>query len=218
MTQKSEIWEFYQRVERYLKHMFASKKFKVISYVGDPNKSNKGYGKYARDLEVQLMKQYGMCNKIGRQSTRIDPTTGKATQPDSCYAWYDPSVVSVSATVNGKIHGKMDHRMIRMKYVIRGVKAEMRKFEEFDREVRDKMKTEQMVGDKIDQNLKQWYDKFSQYVFRRGVDGRYNPKSWKEWDVHDRELAINMSKPSNEVVDLAVDELRVIIDLSLIHI
>ena len=196
MKDALEIESFYERVERYIKHMKDSKRFKCITYIGDSNKSSSP--KAAR-LEKSVMLKYGLLNLIGSQATRVDPKTSRETQPDSCYCWHDPSVVSVTATVNGRIHEKMDHRMIRMKYVLKGTEPKKRVFEEFERKIRNKKISDAEVKAKLNNELANWFMKYQPYVFRKVITG--GRVSWTEWpDVANIQI-------SPEVVDVAVEEL-----------
>ena len=102
MDDPEEISKFYEIVGRYLKHMRQSGRFDCITYIGDPNKHSSAV---ARLTEEALLGEYQLVNLIGEMPTRID--NGRETQPDSCYSWFDPSKVSVSAAVEGKIHSKM---------------------------------------------------------------------------------------------------------------
>ena len=198
MKDKDEIDEFYDRVERYLDHMTRSKKFNCLTYLGDPNKN--AHPKAAR-REKQVMAKFNMRNLIGDQKTRVRANC--ETQPDSCYAWFDPSKVVITASVNGKIHQLMDHRLIRIHYLLNGVKPKMREFYEFEREVRDKSLSDDEVNKNLEERLETWMAKYAPLVFKI-MEG---PKDqWVGYDEHDNIVV------SDIIVDEAVDELYDIIE------
>ena len=193
MKCKHEISQFYDRVERYLQHMKNSGLFQCLTYVGDPNKHSSSL---AAKLERKLMANFGLRNMIGSQNTR---SRGECeTQPDSCYAWFDPACVIVSATVNGKIHRKMDHRLIRVSYLLAGVKPEFRSFYEFEREVRDKSISDDDVRSRLNGEIGAWVDKYAAFVFK---NPRQEQQSWKDFEKCDN------LKLSPVIVDTAVDEM-----------
>jgi hypothetical protein len=160
MDDPDEIRKFYEIVGRYLKHMRGCGLFDCITYIGDPNKHSSSI---ARIAEEALMVEHQLVNLIGDMPTRID--NGRETQPDSCYVWFDPSKVTVSAAVEGKIHSKMDHRMIRLKYKINGQKPEKRSFFTFNRRVRDKAVSDSQVSDFFKYLLEQWHDSYAPFIY-----------------------------------------------------
>ena len=192
MKCEEEISQFYSRVGRYIQHMFDSKRFDCISYIGDSNKES---SPRAMRLEKALMIKHGLRNLIGSLKTRVDPSTKRETQPDSCYCWFNPSVVTVSATVNGKIHTKMDHRLIRMRYILKGVAPKIREFYEFERVIRDKGISDESIRKKLSEEIDLWNKKYAQYVFRIRSDG-----SWIEYPK-DTNIQVRA-----DIVDLAIDD------------
>jgi len=159
MDDPEEIALFYEKVGRYLRHMKNSKQFDCLTYIGDPNKHASAVAKQA---EEALMAELHMVNLIGDMPTRIEGET--ETQPDSCYSWFDPSVVTVSAAVEGKVHQKMDHRLIRLRYLISGVKPEKRSFFTFKRRVRDKSLDDGQVGGFLNCLLQDWMKSFAPFI------------------------------------------------------
>ena len=95
-----------------------------------------------------------MRNLICAQKTRV--RGGSETQPDSCYAWFDPAAVVVTATVNGKIHRLMDHRLIRMRYQIKGIVPREREFYEFEREIRNKDIKHTDICERLNDEVNKW--------------------------------------------------------------
>ena len=110
------------------------------------------------------MLKYGLKNMIGAQKTRVGSSGGE-TQPDSCYYWDDPPVVVVSVTVNGRIHALMDHRLIRLKNILRGAGPRIREFYEYDRIIRNKDINDSSVKKKLNEEILLWYEKYAPYIF-----------------------------------------------------
>ena len=193
MKDRDEIEEFYERVDRYIKHMKKSNKFQCITYIGDPNKEN---NPLAKRREAGVMSVNGLKNLIGSNKTRFK--MGIESQPDSCYAWFDPGVVSVSAHVSGKIHSRMDHRLIRVKYVFKGTIPKYREFREFERTIRDDKKSNEQVENMLEQKLNGWYSSYAGLVFHK-FDRQKN-------DIEEYPDDVNINV-SDELVDSATNEL-----------
>ena len=198
MKDKEEIEKFYGIVDRYLKHMKKSNRFQCITYIGDPNKEG---NPLAKRREAAVMATNGLKNLIGSTKTRF--RSGIETQPDSCYAWFDPSIVSVSAHVSGKIHRLMDHRLIRIKYVFKGTVPKYREFKEFERTIRDDKITNKEVEAKLEEKLKEWYSKYAGLVFKKFDPGKHDIEEYP------KETHIQIS---DAVVDAATDELYELIN------
>ena len=186
-----EIKEFYERVHRYFEHMRDSGKFQCLTYVGDPNKNAKAV---AKREEAKVMAKFRMRNLIGAQKTRV--RGGSETQPDSCYAWFDPAAVVVTATVNGKIHRLMDHRLIRMRYQIKGLVPREREFYEFEREIRNKDIKHTDICERLNDEVNKWIHTYGGFVFK--TMGR-DRNEWVEFDEDDNVTV------SEDILNRAVD-------------
>ena len=108
MIAEDEIRQFYEQIGRYIRHMKSNSSLSAILYVGDPNTVSSAL---AATLELQIMQKYMLTDLVKNMNTRVGPN-GIETQPDSCFAWFNCTNISISATVIGRICDRMDHRAI----------------------------------------------------------------------------------------------------------
>ena len=166
MTDDSEITLFFERVAHCLKLLSDDDDLSGIVYIGDPNKTK---CKLTRTLEETLMQKFGLSNLIGNIPTRIT-RLGTGTQPDSCYARFDCSKLTISASVIGKILGGpkgMDHRAIRLNFAVRGTVPKLPDFKEVRYTKRNKNVTDAALGKFMNKLLSVWLHKYQPIVYDR---------------------------------------------------
>ena len=111
--------------------------------------------------------------------TRVNKSTGNESQPDSCFCWYRQDKLIVTVEVCGRMHSLMDHRLIRVKYHLKGVIPKRRQYYEFERVVRNSDIDIKDVRTKLNGHLNEWYNKHAYRVFRN-IDRKMD--EWIEWD------------------------------------
>ena len=85
-----------------------------IIYMCDDNINPKDEESKIGKLRNAIFIRFRMVNLILGQPTRLNG------QPDSCFAFFDPAMLSVRALVIGKIHHSMDHSAIRITIDFKG--------------------------------------------------------------------------------------------------
>ena len=158
MTRQDEIDDFYTQVDRYIRHMRSNDDLCGVVYIGDPNTESSSRAKTA---ESAIMQKHGLVDLIPGMATR----EGSETQPDSCFAWFDVSKISISAGVIGRIHQKMDHRAIRLNFVLKGVEPKIRKFKDVKYKRRRKDVTDEKIGEILRENFSTWQSKYKTLIF-----------------------------------------------------
>ena len=206
MLDLEEVEKFYNLVERYLKHMVESKRFTVITFLGDTNKSNKGFAKKVKEIEKRVVKRYHLTNMIKGINTFMKDNK-PVSQPDSVYCWYDVSKIKVMATVNGILHPHCDHRLIRMHYELNWAPPKKRKFYTFERTIRNKDVTDNMLAASLRIKLVEFNRKYANFVFHTGTTT--NKENWTEWEDLPNN---NRCEVSPQLVDAAVIDLVKLID------
>jgi len=111
----------------------------------------------------------------------------------------------VTASVNGKFHEKSQHRLIRLKYILKGVQPKKREFYEFERKVRDKTKDEDKVKNFLLVKLSAWYHSYAPLVF----------SSWgNEWIEREKES----DEKNTQQIESSIRVSHLIVDQSVIDL
>ena len=159
MKEPVEIEKFYETICNTVNKVKSEEDLDYIVVVGDDNKT---LPNVKRCAEKWLGGNLKLKNMIGSTPTRIDPTSGKPSQPDSCWAWMKKFRVRVCASVPGKIFKKMDHRPIRVKLFFKGVKPRLPQFRKVEREV--KCQSDEKIDGFLESEMEMVCRKYSPFV------------------------------------------------------
>ena len=161
MKHESEIGEFYDQINRYLKHMKNDSTISGIIYIGDPNTES---SIIAKNLEKGIMQRHELTDLIEGVPTRVG-VSGNETQPDSCYSWFDCTKITITASVIGRICDKMDHRAIRLKMVLNGTPPKEPKFKKVVFKKRKKYITDDQIKKKLRDQFSNWLFKYRTLLY-----------------------------------------------------
>ena len=157
-----EATEFYDQVNAHLKSFSNDNSLSGMLYIGDPNKSS---NKMAHFRDSQLIQDHNLVNLIGDMPTRLSRSSSNTSQPDSCLAHFDPSKLTISATVLGRLHHSMDHRAIRVSFDTNGVIPRLPKFKTVTYRKRRKDVTEKDVSKRLNHLFESWLYAYRSILF-----------------------------------------------------
>jgi len=194
MTADDEIKEFYSQISRIIRKMKISDKLNGVLYIGDPNTESSSV---ADMCEQDAMMSQSLVSLIGSVATRA----GSETQPDSCYAWFDCLNLSIEAVVIGKLHAKMDHRAIRVRFNLRKGVSKRPKFKDVSYKVRRKGVTDDEIDLKLRSELSYWQSRYKTLIY--DVDGVLRDINFSDAIVD--QASKDFVKVVNDVKDFAFE-------------
>ena len=151
--QNDDIKNFYLAIESVIIEASRDNDFDFLLFVGDDNSyriKNRHYAWLAATEMEQLAHKYQMVNLISDT-----PTRGKL-QPDSCYGFFDPDKIDISAHVMDQ--SDSDHRYISISITRTNIVAEPPKFKKMlhRKQVVSKEKLSETLQNGVDAWLERW--------------------------------------------------------------
>ena len=131
MKDTNEIKRFYDAISSEIWKNGGYKTNDFILYIADDN-CVRGDPNLAAVNEAQseMVERMRLVNLIG------DVPTRGSRQPDSCFAYFNPSKIDISAMVESRIHADMDHNPISVLFRFEGIEPINPKYKIVERKVR----------------------------------------------------------------------------------
>ena len=152
---EDDIKNFYSTIETIIIEASQENDFDFIIFVGDDNSykiKNRHYAWLAATEMESLADRYQMVNLISDT-----PTRGK-NQPDSCFGFFDPEKIDLSAHVLDQ--SDSDHKFISINIVRTNIVAEPPKFKKMLH--RKQVVSDEKLAEVMQQEVDTWMEKWNQ--------------------------------------------------------